>query len=70
MAIKEAPKSAFVWVLNGQVSAITFPGEPVSHNLGVCAGEVPIDQCPGVGDFYPPKDAPKTKAKAKSADAA
>lgn len=69
MAKKESPKSAFIWVKDGQVSAVTFPGEPVSHNPGVCVGEVPIESCPGVGDFYPPKDAPKTKVKSKSADA-
>ena len=70
MAKKEAPKTAFVWVLNGQVSALAFPGEPVSHNPGTLVGEFPIDQVQGVGEVWPPKDTKAKPAKPKAADTA
>ncbi|HDR9130803.1 TPA: hypothetical protein QDA91_001900 [Burkholderia vietnamiensis] len=63
-----------IWTKNGQVFAVTFPGERTDNTYGTLAAEVDIDTPVGVGDVYPPKDAPdapkKTAKKSAGADAA
>ncbi|CAJ6881044.1 Uncharacterised protein [Burkholderia pseudomallei] len=46
----------FIWTRNGQVFAVTFPGERTDNTYGTLAAEVDIDTPVGVGDIYPPKD--------------
>lgn len=58
----------FIFVKNGAVSAILFPGEPVNSAYGQAAGEVPIDAEVGVGDTWPKVEATSTKKSAKKAD--
>ncbi|KVT46721.1 hypothetical protein [Burkholderia multivorans] len=57
----------FIWTKNGQVFAITFPGERVDSTYGTLAAEVDLDFPIGVGDVYPPKDVPADAAGAKKA---
>lgn len=64
------PETKFVFVKNGLVAAITFPGETGSITYGELKAEVPFDTKIGVGDPYPAPEAlePKaSKAKAKAA---
>ncbi|KVL67354.1 hypothetical protein [Burkholderia ubonensis] len=63
-----------IWTKNGQVFAVTFPGERTDNTYGTLAAEVDIDTPIGVGDIYPPADAPdvpkKGAKKAAGAEAA
>ncbi|KWH50721.1 hypothetical protein [Burkholderia cepacia] len=45
-----------IWTKNGQVFAITFPGERTDNTYGTLVAEVDIDTPVGVGDIYPPED--------------
>lgn len=62
-----------IWTKNGQVFAITFPGERTDNTYGTLAAEVDIDTPVGVGDIYPPEDtradATGTKKAAKKTEA-
>lgn len=59
-----------IWTKNGQVFAVTFPGERTDNTYGTLAAEVDIDVPVGVGDIYPPEDdAPPKKVAKKSAGA-
>ncbi|VBI24566.1 hypothetical protein [Burkholderia pseudomallei] len=55
-----------IWTKNGQVFAVTFPGERTDNTYGTLAAEVDIDVPVGVGDVYPPKDAPAPEAVKKA----
>jgi hypothetical protein len=62
------PQTKFIFVKNGFVSAIVFPGEPVNNTYGEAAGEVPFDTAIGVGDKYPADgDAKPVKTPKKAA---
>ncbi|OXJ32680.1 hypothetical protein CFB82_20060 [Burkholderia sp. HI2714] len=56
-----------IWTKNGQVFAITFPGERTDNTYGTLAAEVDIDTPVGVGDIYPPEDARADAAGTKKA---
>lgn len=58
-----------ILVKNGQVSAIVFPGERIDNTYGTVAAEVDMSVEIGVGDFYPPAEAPTAKKTSKKADA-
>lgn len=62
-------KTKFIFVKNGYVSAITFPGEPVNNTYGDAAGEVPFETVVGVGDAWPLADAAPAKKTTKKAAA-
>ncbi|OAI62798.1 hypothetical protein RSP795_10175 [Ralstonia solanacearum] len=64
MSETATPKKATLWVLNGQVSAVSLPGEPGPFP-GVATVEVDIEDAVGVGSPWPPeKPAAKVKGKA------
>ncbi|AIO68654.1 hypothetical protein [Burkholderia oklahomensis] len=56
-----------IWTKNGQVFAVTFPGERTDNTYGILAAEVDIDTPVGVGDIYPPQDAQADAAPTKKA---
>lgn len=56
-------KKATLWVLNGQVSAVSLEGEPGPFP-GVATVEVNVEDAVGVGSPWPPAKA-ETKATVK-----
>lgn len=60
-----------IWTKNGQVYAITFPGERTDSTYGTLAAEVDIDTLVSVGDIYPPAEVKPATSKrgAKAAEA-
>ncbi|AYX32597.1 hypothetical protein EGY16_32740 [Burkholderia pseudomallei] len=58
-----------IWAKNGQVYAITFPGERSDNTYGTAVAEVALDFEVSVGDVYPPAEsapAPVAKKSTKS----
>lgn len=64
------PETKFLFVKNGRVTAVTFPGETGSITYGELKAEVPFDTEIGVGDEWPRPEAVVPKAtKVKTAKA-
>lgn len=67
--MSNANKTAFIWTINGIVSAVTFPGEKVSVP-GTLTAEVDVADVVGVGEQWPPAKAEKTAKTPKAQTAA
>lgn len=62
-------KTKFIFVKNGAVSAILFPGEANHGAYGQPAGEVPFETEVGVGDTWPKADSAPAKKGVKKSEA-